>query len=173
MDPVQAYISAGSNLGDRQGHLRYALRELERAGDALVASPCYETEPVGCGDQPWFLNMAVGLQTRLGPRELLRLCQQIEADRGRARPFPNAPRTLDLDILFYGSAVIREADLFIPHPRLACRRFVLEPMARIAPEFLHPVLRKSMRSLLEECPDGSRVRRCRKMKKHFPKAPPM
>jgi 2-amino-4-hydroxy-6-hydroxymethyldihydropteridine diphosphokinase len=118
---------------------------------------CFETEPVGFSDQPWFLNQAFELETLLTPSELLSLCQTIESSCGRIRAFPNAPRTLDLDILLYGDIVICQEDLIIPHPRLAERRFALEPLAQIAPDFMHPVLKKSIRSLLEACPDSSQV----------------
>jgi 2-amino-4-hydroxy-6-hydroxymethyldihydropteridine diphosphokinase len=156
--PIPVYISAGSNVGDRGENLRYALSELERGGTVALTSSFYETEPVGYADQPWFLNVAIGIQTRLTAAELLDLCMGIEESRGRERTFPNAPRTLDLDILFYGNAVIREEDLIIPHPRLAGRRFVLEPMAQIAPDLVHPLLQKTIRTLLDECTDTSRVR---------------
>jgi 2-amino-4-hydroxy-6-hydroxymethyldihydropteridine diphosphokinase len=158
MERIPAYISAGSNLGDRRAHLEFALVELENAGTVMQVSPLFETEPVGYSDQPWFLNAAIEIATPLSPLELLHRCREIETSRGRKRSFPNAPRTLDLDILFYGSAVIRNADLIIPHPRLAERKFVLEPMARIAPDFVHPTLKLPIRALLEDCPDSSRVR---------------
>ena len=123
----------------------------------LAFSSCFETEPVGFLDQPWFLNQAIEMETWLEPRELLFFCQSIEASCGRIRTFPNAPRTLDLDILLYGDAVINQEDLVIPHPRLHERRFALEPLAQIAPEVIHPVLNKSIRLLLEECRDASQV----------------
>jgi 2-amino-4-hydroxy-6-hydroxymethyldihydropteridine diphosphokinase len=159
MKPIRAYISAGSNLGNREAHLEHALDELEQAGTVLQASSCFETEPVGYADQPWFLNLAIELETRLTPSGLLHLCLGIEASRDRERSFPNAPRTLDLDILLYGDFVVQEEKLIIPHPRLVERRFVLEPLAEIAPDLLHPVLKKSVRSLLAACTDTSRIRR--------------
>jgi 2-amino-4-hydroxy-6-hydroxymethyldihydropteridine diphosphokinase len=158
MERIQAYISAGSNLGDRRAHLEFAISQLENAGAVLRVSPLFETEPVGYSDQPWFLNTAIEIATPLSPFELLHRCQAIETSRGRKRSFPNAPRTLDLDILFYGYAVIRDADLVIPHPRLTERKFVLEPMARIAPEFVHPTLKLPIRALLANCQDPSHVR---------------
>lgn len=158
MMPVRAYLSAGSNLGDKAANLEYALDELDEAGAVLRASSYFETEPVGYANQPWFLNLAIELETRLAPSELLVLCLDIEHRRGRERSFPNAPRTLDLDILLYGDSVIREDGLIIPHPRMAERKFVLEPLFQIAPDLLHPVLKKSVRFLLETCADTSRVR---------------
>lgn len=155
---VKAYISAGSNLGNRKMNLEFALDELDGAGSVLRVSPYFETEPVGYADQPWFLNLAIEVETRLSPIELLNLCRGVEASRDRKRSFPNAPRTLDLDILLYGNSVVREENLIIPHPRMAERRFVLEPLFRIAPDFVHPVLKRTIRSLLESCADTSQVR---------------
>jgi 2-amino-4-hydroxy-6-hydroxymethyldihydropteridine diphosphokinase len=154
----KAFILAGSNLGDRKANLRFALASLAKAGAVLKISSFFETEPVGFLDQPWFLNMAIALETALPPSALLSLCQKIEESCGRVRTFPNAPRTLDLDILLYGHEVINEPDLIIPHPRLPERRFALEPLAQIAPDFIHPVLNRSIRSLLETCSDQSEVR---------------
>ena len=156
--PITAYLSAGSNLGDKKANLEFALEALERAGTVLRVSSCFETEPVGYSDQPWFLNLALELETGLTPSRLLHFCLGIEDARGRARSFPNAPRTLDLDILFYGNRVIRGERLVIPHPRLAERKFVLEPLAQIAPDFIHPVSGHSVRSLLETCADVSIVK---------------
>jgi 2-amino-4-hydroxy-6-hydroxymethyldihydropteridine diphosphokinase len=158
MTAIKAYISAGSNLGDRKANLEYALNELGNAGTVLQTSSRFETEPVGYRDQPWFLNMAIEMETRLMPSELLRFCQDVENSRGRTRSFPNAPRTLDLDILFYGDAAIREEGLIIPHPRMEERKFVLEPLAQIAPDLIHPILKQSIRSLLEACTDTSSIR---------------
>jgi 2-amino-4-hydroxy-6-hydroxymethyldihydropteridine diphosphokinase len=154
----RAYISVGTNIGDRKANLKFALDSL--AGKAAVskASSVYETEPVGFLRQPWFLNQVIELKTELTPAELLSLCQEIEASRGRIRTFPNAPRILDLDILLYGDIVINEEGLNIPHPRLADRRFILEPLVQIAPDIIHPILKKPMRSLLQDCGDSSEVR---------------
>jgi 2-amino-4-hydroxy-6-hydroxymethyldihydropteridine diphosphokinase len=154
----EVFILAGSNLGDRKANLEFAVLSLAKEGTVLKASSYYETEPLGFRDQPWFLNQAIELETLLTPTELLLSCQEIETSCGRIRAFPNAPRTLDLDILLYGNVVIGREDLIIPHPRLAERRFVLEPLAQIAPEFVHPVLGRSIQSLLEACPDPSEVR---------------
>ncbi len=154
---TRAYILAGTNLGDREANIEFARKELARQTNLIRSSSCFETEPVGYSDQPWFLNQAIELETDLAPRELLSLCQRIEASCGRIRTFPNAPRTLDLDILLYGGAVIRQEDLVIPHARLQERRFVLVPLAQIAPEVMHPVLKKTIRALLENCADPSKV----------------
>jgi 2-amino-4-hydroxy-6-hydroxymethyldihydropteridine diphosphokinase len=155
---TRAFILAGANLGDREANLKFALDSLAKGGTVVKTSSRYETEPVGFLDQPWFLNLAIELETKLAPYVLLSFCQGIEASCGRIRTFPNAPRTLDLDILLYGDIVVSEKDLVIPHPRLQERRFVLEPLAQIAPEIVHPVLKKSIRFLLETCSDTARVR---------------
>ncbi len=158
-DLSTAYLSAGSNLGDRKGNLERAFSSLHRAGIKLEKiSSYFETEPVGFRDQPWFLNVAVEVRTHLAPPDLLEACQAIEAIQGRVRSFKDAPRVLDLDILLYEDLVVDEPRIVIPHPRLAERRFVLEPLAQIAPDVSHPVFKKSIRSLLESCTDSSAVR---------------
>jgi len=153
----KAYISAGSNLADRKANLEFALDSLAKGNTVKKVSSYFETEPVGYLNQPWFLNLAIELESPLSPLQLLALCQQIEASCGRVRTFSNAPRTLDLDILLFDDIMINEEKLVIPHPRLSERRFVLEPLAQIAPEVMHPAMKKSIRALLEECPDHSKV----------------
>jgi len=157
---IKAFILAGTNLGDREANLEFARRSLAERAVVRQFSSCFETEPVGFLDQPWFLNQAIELETELAPRELLSFCQGIEASCGRIRTFPDAPRTLDLDILLYGDAVIQQEGLIIPHPRLQERRFALEPLAQIAPNAVHPVLKASIRMLLDTCLDSSKVYRC-------------
>ncbi len=154
----RAYICAGSNLGDRTSNLAYALQSLGSGGSVTTVSSYFETEPVGFRDQPWFLNIAIELSTTLSPFDLLALCMDIERSLGRTRPFQNAPRTIDLDILLYGDLILNHQELIIPHPRLHERKFVLTPLAQIAPELIHPVLKKSIRSLLQACADPSEVR---------------
>ena len=153
----KAYISAGSNIGDRKTNLEFALKALTPETVVKKVSSYFETEPVGYLNQPWFLNVAVEVETDFAPLELLKLCNGIEESGGRVRSFQNAPRTLDLDILLYGDLVMNDASLTIPHPRMAERRFVLEPLAQIAPDVMHPVLKQSIRQLLEACPDNSKV----------------
>lgn len=121
-------------------------------------SACFETEPVGLREQPWFLNMAIEVESTVPAMDILDRCLGIESALGRVRTFPGAPRQLDLDILFYGSCIIETERLVIPHPRVAERRFVLEPLAQIAPAYVHPVLRKTIASLLASCRDTSIVR---------------
>ncbi|MCL2878210.1 MAG: 2-amino-4-hydroxy-6-hydroxymethyldihydropteridine diphosphokinase [Acidobacteria bacterium] len=154
-----AYISAGSNIGDREANLDFGARRLGKRGNLTRISSVFETEPVGYTDQSWFLNQVFELETSLTPHELLARCNEIERDGGRVRTFPNAPRTLDLDILLYGDQVISEPDLTVPHPRMTERRFVLEPLAEIAPELLHPVEKKTIRDLLARCPDTAAARK--------------
>ena len=147
------YLALGSNLGDRESNLRAAIRNLTEAGIAVLReSPIYETEPVGFADQGWFLNMAVEAETALFPMQLLTRTSRIERSLGRVRTVPNGPRTIDIDILLYGSAVVRTPRVEIPHPRMHERRFVLAPLADLAPALRHPVLRQTIRKLLDSAP---------------------
>lgn len=161
MSPADAYVSIGSNLGDRDAHLALALRRLAALPESeLVAvSPVFETEPVGPPPQGPFLNAAVRLRTALPPRALLDALLAIEAEAGRTRGVRNAARTLDLDLLLYGGAVIDESGLHVPHPRLAERPFVLEPLAALAPALVHPTLGTSIAELAARVRDPAAVRR--------------
>ena len=147
------YLALGSNIGDREGNLRAAILSISAAGiQVLRESPIYETEPVGYADQRWFLNMVVEAGTALFPMQLLTRTGKIERALGRMRTLPNGPRTIDIDILLYGDAVMRTPRLEIPHPRMHERRFVLAPLADLAPGLRHPLLKKSIRQLLEAAP---------------------
>lgn len=153
-----AYLSAGSNLGDRTANLATGIDSLAKHGILIRrVSSVYETEPVGFLDQPWFYNVVLEVDTALRPRDLLFACLETETLHGRTRSFTGAPRTLDLDILIFGELVISEPGLQIPHPRMAARRFVLVPFVEIAPTTIHPVLGKDIRALLSECADPSKV----------------
>ena len=152
---VRSYIGLGSNLGDRLGYLRGAVRGLAGVGKIVAASSLYETTPVGYLDQPWFLNAVVALETGASPEELHRHLLGLEEAAGRERPFPNAPRTLDLDLLFYDDLVLNRPELTIPHPRLHERAFVLVPLFEIAPNLRHPTLHKPVRELLAALGDVS------------------
>lgn len=143
------YLGLGSNLGDREAHLREAIRRLETAGvHVLALSPFYETTPVGYRDQPDFLNAACHAETNLSPHDLLRVIKSMETALGRRPSFRNAPRPIDVDILFYDDLILDTPELTIPHPRLAERAFVLVPLADIAPELRHPVLNCTVATLL-------------------------
>jgi 2-amino-4-hydroxy-6-hydroxymethyldihydropteridine diphosphokinase len=155
---ARVYVSAGSNLGDRKLNLDLALDALGKASQVIQVSSFYETEPTGYLEQPWFLNIAIELESRLTAPAFLDLCHFIESSCGRIRSFRDAPRTLDLDILLFGRDIIRGEKLTIPHPRLQDRKFVLEPLAQIASGVIHPVLNKPIRLLLSECTDSSIVR---------------
>ncbi len=143
------YLGLGSNVGDRESNLREALERLEAERiRVLRRSSLYETEPQDLRDQPWFLNAVVEAATDLFPRQLLGCTQNIEREMGRQRGTPKGPRNIDIDILFYGRTVIHTPELETPHPRIAQRRFVLEPLAEIAPELRHPVNGKTAREML-------------------------
>ncbi len=135
---VRAVIGLGSNLGDRESHLTQAVAALTVLGDFVAASPFYETAPVGGPDQGPYLNAAVAIETNLSARALLDECLRIEAEHGRERRERWGPRTLDLDILLYGSESIDEEGLKVPHPRLYERRFVLEPLLAVWPDATMP-----------------------------------
>jgi len=153
------YLSLGSNVGDRASCLREAIRELEHLGRVIAVSSFYETEPVEFTEQAWFLNCAVALETALPPEVLMSGLLSIEKKMGRERKLDKGPRSIDLDILLYGEAIIDTLHLTIPHPAMAYRRFVLEPLAEIAPEAWHPILKKKIRALLEDLPEGQRVQK--------------
>ena len=142
-------IALGSNLGDREDYLRLALDALRPSIDRLRISTFHDTAPVGVGPQPRFLNAAAVGETSLSARALLETLLAVERDLGRERPFPGAPRTLDLDLILYGDSIIDEApSLIVPHPRFRERRFVLEPLAEIAPDWRDPVTGKTVEELL-------------------------
>jgi len=147
------YLSLGSNVGDRERNLRQAVERLA-SNDLRVlrASRIYETEPVDYIDQAWFLNQVVEAETALFPMQLLTRIGRIERELGRVRTAPKGPRTIDIDILFYAAAIVETARLEIPHPRIAERRFVLAPLAEVAPDLRHPVTHRSVRQMLESAP---------------------
>jgi 2-amino-4-hydroxy-6-hydroxymethyldihydropteridine diphosphokinase len=141
-------IALGSNLGDRDRYLRAALAALASSVSQLRASTFHDTAPVGVGEQPTFLNAAAVGETSLSAQDLLDTLLAIERDEGRVRPFPGAPRTLDLDLILYDDAVIDTPLLVVPHPRFRERRFVLEPLCEIAPDWRDPVTGRTVEELL-------------------------
>ena len=141
-------IALGSNIGDREGSLRAAIAALAPFIRHLRVSTFHETAPVGVGSQPTFLNAAAVGETSLTPRALLDTLLAVEQSLGRERPFPGAPRTLDLDLILYDGAVLDVPELTVPHPRFRERRFVLEPLAEIAPDWRDPVTGRTVEELL-------------------------
>ena len=185
------YIGLGSNIGDREANLGEATARIEKLGPAIVQeSSIYETEPVGLADQPWFLNQVIetkiidSLTSKRGPvlddpeaiatvraEALLSELLKIEHEMGRARTIANGPRAIDIDLLLFGDKIIGHSnedgefsfkDPTVPHPRMHLRRFVLEPLCEIAPELVHPVLKKTCREMLASLEDASTVRLFRK-----------
>ena len=154
-----AYLSLGSNVGAREEHLRGAIRRLGGVGRVVRVSSFYETEPVECTDQAWFLNCALALETELTSQQLMDATLEIEQEMGRQRTVKKGPRTIDIDILLYGDLVVDAAELKTPHPAMQERRFVLEPLAEIAPERRHPILKKTVREMLDQLPSGQIVRK--------------
>lgn len=154
-----AYLSLGSNLGDRAANLKSAIDRLRDFGEVVAVSSFYETEPVEVIAQPWFLNCVVKLDTEKTPEQLLAGILAIEQEMGRERKQKKGPRTIDLDIILFGNSIIQSPGLTVPHPAMHERRFVLEPLAEIAADVRHPVLKKSILELREALPKGQAVKK--------------
>lgn len=158
MSEVIAYLLLGSNIGDRAAHLQQARHTLAAtAGTVVAASAFYETAAWGVEDQPAFLNQVLAIQTTLDAPALLAACLATEQQAGRERIQRWAARTLDVDILLYGDAVIDTPTLSVPHPALPGRRFALTPLAEVAPQLVHPQLGRTIAELLADCPDSLAV----------------
>lgn len=155
----KAYLSLGSNLGDRAANLHAAIARLGKDRPLNRTSSFYETQPVGVPNQPWFLNCVLAIETEETPRELLKALLALEKEMGRTRTREKGPRNIDIDLLLFSDNIVDEPGLKVPHPAMHLRRFVLEPLAEIAPEARHPILRKTAHELLSSLPPGQAVRR--------------
>lgn len=157
--PNLAYLSLGSNVGEREKNLRETIHRLKTLGRVLSVSSFYETEPMEFTDQPCFVNCAVALETARPASELMRGLLEIEREMGRKRLQKKGPRIIDIDILLFGDEIVNTPDLTIPHPAMADRRFVLEPLAEIADQAQHPLLKRTIGELLRAFPEGQTVRK--------------
>lgn len=157
--PELAYLSLGSNIGDRAPNLNAAIDRLRALGEVIEVSSFYETEPVELTAQAWFLNCAVTLSTEKTPQQLLAGILEIEQRLGRQRGQKKGPRIIDIDILLFDDAVVASPALTIPHPAMHERRFVLQPLAEIAADAKDPVRKKNAQELLDALPVGQQVRK--------------
>jgi 2-amino-4-hydroxy-6-hydroxymethyldihydropteridine diphosphokinase len=157
---AKAYLSLGSNLGNKLRFLKEAISKIGESNKIAInrVSSVYETQPVGYENQEWFLNLVIEIKTSFMPRDLLDHVLSVEDQMGRKREIKWGPRNIDIDILLYDNQVMQSDRLTLPHPRMHERRFVLLPLSEIAPQLLHPQLKKSVKELLEGCEDKSKVR---------------
>ena len=156
---IKIYLGLGSNVGNREKNMVSAIEYLEKAGVKIMRrSHLYETEPVGFTDQDWFLNMVVEGETEFEPPELAEILSGVEKKVGRTKTFKWGPRVIDIDLLFYGNRLVHSKNLTVPHKHLHERQFVLKPLFELVPRLVHPGLKKTIRQLLNECPDTAIVR---------------
>jgi 2-amino-4-hydroxy-6-hydroxymethyldihydropteridine diphosphokinase len=146
------YLGLGSNMGKKEEHIKTAITYIDNLCKVKIVSPLYLTEPVGFPDQDWFLNCVIEVETDTDPQTLLSSLKSIERKLGRKKTVKNGPRSIDIDILFYGDQVVQTKNLMIPHPLLQERLFVLQPMMDLNPCFVHPVLHKTIQELYKEQP---------------------
>jgi 2-amino-4-hydroxy-6-hydroxymethyldihydropteridine diphosphokinase len=157
---MRYFLSLGSNLGDKKHNLEKAVELLTRRGIRIVSSSTvYETEPVGIATESWFYNQVLEVETDVPPEELIHRVKCIEEDMGRTRAMNLGSRSIDIDILLAGEKIVNTKSLKIPHPQLANRNFVLCPLAEIAPEIVHPLLKEKITKLLERSEDPSQVKK--------------
>jgi 2-amino-4-hydroxy-6-hydroxymethyldihydropteridine diphosphokinase len=156
-----SYLGLGSNLGNRIKNLEIVILALSKQSDIQVtaSSSFYETEPVGYKEQKWFINQVVQIETSLSPMDLLEVTQKMEKRFGRKRTIRWGPRTVDIDILLYSDVIMKNSSLNIPHPHLTKRRFVLAPLAEIAPSLIHPLLGESIRKILIDSSNSDLVKK--------------
>lgn len=153
---AKVYLSAGSNVGDRQKFIKLALQSISEFCKIIKVSSLYETEPWGKLDQPQFLNLCLLIETQLQPKQLLKKFKNVESNLGRTKNVKWAEREIDIDILFYENLILNEVDFILPHPRIEERVFVLIPLSEIAPDFIHPVFQKPIRELAKNI-DGKGI----------------
>jgi 2-amino-4-hydroxy-6-hydroxymethyldihydropteridine diphosphokinase/dihydroneopterin aldolase/2-amino-4-hydroxy-6-hydroxymethyldihydropteridine diphosphokinase len=159
--PITAYIGLGSNVGDKQANVQKAIELLRESVRVMAVSSFYTTEPVGYREQEDFINAVVGIETEQSPEDLLAICRSIESRMGRERTVRWGPRTIDLDILLYGNAIVDHPGLMIPHPRMISRKFVLVPLVEIAPDAVHPITMRTASQLLQDLQDPHTVIQCK------------
>lgn len=159
LDSKKVYLLLGSNLGDRMQLINDAVNKINvKIGTVFTQSSVYETAAWGKEEQPLFLNVALGIETTLSPLEVLKKSLEIEKELGRVRDEKWGSRLIDIDVIFYGELIVSEQDILqIPHPQMQFRKFVLQPLAEIAPDYFHPILRKSVSELLQSLPDNLTV----------------